>query len=805
MNLPQVLILQFARRMLLLSTIAFFLSLEGFSLRAALFDFRAVYSGGVGPNLAGHLRATTSDPDPWSYSIDAPRAPFVLRSGALSGSLKRGEEVEVVFGFEAPTTDLVKTHYEQVLKLKDRANWILRANVLGPGIPPVAVISGTAGLGGPVCVGVPIQFEGTASYDPDYVGNGSLGIKRYAWTLSSDNGYRNRMLGKEINFSTTTPGHYVIELEVTDDEQQVGSTTRSFEVPDPIVRLRGGYWCALWGATHELARGKNGWVEIQCVNNAFQVRWRGNEPDCRLRFIAACRYYSGTNMGLVEMDHCSGDILRVCWMNRERNPGDPNGACPTLLDNDFYCFDVKSCTLTIIKRCQAVDLLGRASEPVVEDCSCLGSGPTVWSTEDRIYAGLAPISDPDLRCKFGKCPEQVLRPSGTESRGPSTFADLIGMPQPGHLALRIAGQPIVLALSGGESAETVAHGLVAAINTNLPLAGNGITAQVRLVLDSRVEIEFENVGDWECEWETLGQSASGLRVAQAGEYPWLESRTDKDWLELQWHPVGRRYVLETAEKLSAGSEAWAEVPAETGSIKVPFDQAQGFYRVRFKGRPSAISRPAGLRSWWAGDGNARDLASTNHGSFGEGMRFEAGMVGWGFSFDGRSGFVDCGEGGAVTGTNAFAVALWLRSIQTTTGTIIAQHSSTNALGTWSLSLASGKLTWRIIGDREPQLNIVAKRMVGDGTMHHICAVREQDGTGRLYIDGTLDTAAFQIPSELTSQKISLGADLVDLATSAAPSFLCGVLDEVQIYERALTAAEVETIYNAGPSGITKFE
>ena len=53
---------------------------------------------------------------------------------------------------------------------------------------------------------------------------------------------------------------------------------------------------------------------------------------------------------------------------------------------------------------------------------------------------------------------------------------------------------------------------------------------------------------------------------------------------------------------------------------------------------SPISPPAGLVSWWPGDGNANDIVGDNHGTLENGATFATGKVNQAFSFDGTGLF-----------------------------------------------------------------------------------------------------------------------------------------------------------------------
>ena len=83
----------------------------------------------------------------------------------------------------------------------------------------------------------------------------------------------------------------------------------------------------------------------------------------------------------------------------------------------------------------------------------------------------------------------------------------------------------------------------------------------------------------------------------------------------------------------------------------------------------------------------------------------------------------------------------------------------------------------------------------DGTWHHLAFVQQEDGSRALFIDGVLD------PVEIPAKEA--GAWRVNTTTiggilRANPThWLTGTLDEVALWKRALTVAEVQQVFNEG--------
>lgn len=233
---------------------------------------------------------------------------------------------------------------------------------------------------------------------------------------------------------------------------------------------------------------------------------------------------------------------------------------------------------------------------------------------------------------------------------------------------------------------------------------------------------------------------------------------------------------------------------------------QKFYRLACGGQLSCLGAPGGLVAWWPADGDGRDLAGTNNAVLTNGVGFALGKVGLAFSFDGVTGIVDAGTGPAITGTGPFAVCAWIKTSYTPyEATIVSQRDAASFNGEYSLRVRpDGGVFWTSFGDGQYGFNYESVGVVADQQWHHVAGVRETDGTGRIYIDGALDSSSAQTPRTLISAKVGIGGDLRELVfDSAHPLLFNGLIDEVQIFNRALTAAEVRAIFNAGNLGLCR--
>ena len=104
-------------------------------------------------------------------------------------------------------------------------------------------------------------------------------------------------------------------------------------------------------------------------------------------------------------------------------------------------------------------------------------------------------------------------------------------------------------------------------------------------------------------------------------------------------------------------------------------------------------------------------------------------------------------------------------------------------------LRTGRVLLRM-GDGSSYVDLNGSTLVADGKWRHIAAVADRDGGSRLYVDGKLDGQA----GPTDKIRFDSGSPLVmgksHQKGASARRFLMGHLDDVRIYGRALTDAEI---------------
>jgi hypothetical protein len=196
----------------------------------------------------------------------------------------------------------------------------------------------------------------------------------------------------------------------------------------------------------------------------------------------------------------------------------------------------------------------------------------------------------------------------------------------------------------------------------------------------------------------------------------------------------------------------------------------------------------GLLAYYAMDGDVTDGSGNgNDGVIMGDPGFVDGVAGQAIDLDGDGDYIDCGANPlfGMQETNEMTVATWvtIRSVA---------HQ-------WAAIVAKGEYSWRLgIANRDPIFHFgIAWGLLSDTTFfdgvttvgydewHHVAAVFDSANM-MIYLDGALDNS---VP---TTEKIgSCNANLlIGENPEAAGRYWDGLIDEVLIYDRALSAEEI---------------
>ena len=221
--------------------------------------------------------------------------------------------------------------------------------------------------------------------------------------------------------------------------------------------------------------------------------------------------------------------------------------------------------------------------------------------------------------------------------------------------------------------------------------------------------------------------------------------------------------------------------------------------------------PSGLVGLWKAEGNAKDATGSNHGVLRNGTTFSAGQVGQAFTLDGIDDYVG-NLGTAATfsfiqNTGIFTIEAWIKLDDPNAlseRAITASTPTTAEKGhyfTWDNSTGQQRLVLSLMKGEagNPVIaSISLNQVITNSDWHHVAAVG--NGTGiTFYVDGT----AYPGSGVMGSMPTGNSTRALDIGRCPSTSPLCqfdGQIDEAAIYDRALSASEIQAIYNAGTGG-----
>ena len=243
------------------------------------------------------------------------------------------------------------------------------------------------------------------------------------------------------------------------------------------------------------------------------------------------------------------------------------------------------------------------------------------------------------------------------------------------------------------------------------------------------------------------------------------------------------------------SSAWNDFPNDKSTK--PF----GFV-IEWESDPTVdcVEAPSGMVSWWRGEGSALDSADANDGTPENGLDYGVGRVGSAFlSTPNGTGSFSVGSPANLQLQN-FSVETWVKVGSTAfvshpghgiagwgqEGWAFVIGGATSGAGGYNANPGEPYLTW--VGHN----TVAATGMsIKDTEWHHV-AMTKNGGEVRFYLDST----EFVVP-QAYEPPFTFGSTF----GAGPPGGLANSrLDELSVYDRALSAAEIASIHGAGLAG-----
>jgi hypothetical protein len=210
-----------------------------------------------------------------------------------------------------------------------------------------------------------------------------------------------------------------------------------------------------------------------------------------------------------------------------------------------------------------------------------------------------------------------------------------------------------------------------------------------------------------------------------------------------------------------------------------------------------------LVGWWRGEGNASDFLGLNNGTLqGEpgGAGFAAGRVGSAFELDGSTGYVDVPSSAILSPSSAITVEAWIYPrppLDSVAAPIVKKAGE--GLGSdhgYSLELygPNAVALWVFLNGQgwipSPAADLTANQW------SHVVGVYDGNFV-RIYVNGQ----SVGLPTAATSFIVASGNHLqIGHDPSNPTRYFHGLIDEASVYHAALSAGQIDALYNAGSAG-----
>jgi hypothetical protein len=220
----------------------------------------------------------------------------------------------------------------------------------------------------------------------------------------------------------------------------------------------------------------------------------------------------------------------------------------------------------------------------------------------------------------------------------------------------------------------------------------------------------------------------------------------------------------------------------------------------FSFKAGCMDRPANLVGWWGLDGSAQDRAGANHGTLLGSPTLRAGVVRQSYALNGLNQSVVVPDGPALNPRNQLTLAAWVLYTGGRDGVnrdLVGKEANT-AGRQYLLNLAVIDRFGATVVLPGGPIKASSTTVPAANRWYHV--LMTYDGAAlRLYVDGRLEaTTAIAGTIVLGTEPLRIGGGA---PVGMAPDHFPGVIDEVMLFNRALTPTEAARLNQVRSAGL----
>ncbi|MDA9962050.1 Ig-like domain-containing protein, partial [Opitutales bacterium] len=202
----------------------------------------------------------------------------------------------------------------------------------------------------------------------------------------------------------------------------------------------------------------------------------------------------------------------------------------------------------------------------------------------------------------------------------------------------------------------------------------------------------------------------------------------------------------------------------------------------------------GLVAWYPFDGNASDMSGNGrHGVFQGGVNLVDGISGQAAEFDGVDGWFRVNQ--KLSSQHPLTWSFWVKPLES--GGFLGQVQGTTRVAPQVYSsIANGQIHWSFYsytsasnpGNAPVQTTPVSL----ENRWYHVLVTTTQDGNRFIYLDGKLEDSKSGAAFGQQNNTFAAGSNGL---WGHSDSFTKSIMDEIRVYNRALSANEVQALYD----------
>ncbi len=211
------------------------------------------------------------------------------------------------------------------------------------------------------------------------------------------------------------------------------------------------------------------------------------------------------------------------------------------------------------------------------------------------------------------------------------------------------------------------------------------------------------------------------------------------------------------------------------------DNPFAYYRFEESAGPTAVNSGSGGSAFNGTLSGGYTLGQASYGNLGSAIRF-----------NGTNSFVTAPQS---VGSGSFTVEAWINTtVNSLSGSFAYEGNGTiwsdvgGGANDWTVSILNNRLS---VFTGDTNTGLTAGPLLNDGNWHYIAAVRDSGNATSLYVNGALVGSYAAGSAALTANpQIKIGANTLD------NRYFNGMMDEVAIYQGALTGAQILQHYQS---------